>query len=112
MSRSASRLLLPMLACLANVAHGVPFFYGIWQLGNDDGTPNEFGNATWTSNASPGSPSARDDDFYLPGTYPGFGTLAGESLANFERDVTGGDPRNRIHFPLTAPQAAAGSRLK
>jgi hypothetical protein len=75
MSRPASKLLLPLLACLANAAHAVPFFYGIWEVGNDDGTPNEFGGATWTSNASPGSPSVKDDDFYLAGTYPGFGTV-------------------------------------
>lgn len=112
MSRPASRLLLPLLACLANAAHGVPFFYGIWEVGINDGTPNEFGNATWTSNASPGSPAVKDDDFYLAGTYPGFGTVAGEALANFEGSVTGGDPRNRLHFPLTAAQASVNSRLK
>ncbi len=112
MSRSASRLLLPLLACLVNASHAVPYFYGIWQIGNDDETPNEFGGATWTSNASPGSPLLRDDDFYRAATYPGFGTVADEPLVNFEGSVTGGDPRNRIHFPLTAPQASAGARLK
>lgn len=112
MSRSASRLLLPLLACLASAAHAVPYFYSIWGVGSDDGTPNEFGDATWTSNASPGSPSVKDDDFYLAGTYPGFGTVSEEALSNFERDVTGGDPRNRLHFPLTAIEASAGSRLK
>jgi uncharacterized protein (DUF1800 family) len=112
MFRPASKLLLPLLACLANLAHGVPFFYGTWQIGIDDGTPNEFGGATWSSNASPGSPSVKDDDFYLAGTYPGFGPVTAESLAHFEREVTGGDPRNRIHFPLTAGQASAGARLK
>ncbi|RYD47617.1 MAG: hypothetical protein EOP83_27760, partial [Verrucomicrobiaceae bacterium] len=93
---------LPVLLVLAETASAVPHFYGIWQIGNDEGTPNEFGGATWTSNAAPGSPTVKDDDFYYPS----------EPLANFEREVTSGDPRNRIHFPLTATQASATSRLK
>ena len=101
-----------MLLSIAGASEAVPFFQGIWQLGVDDTTPNEFGAATWNSNPSPGSPEVKDDDFYLAGTYPGLGTIPGEALANFERDVTGGDPRNRIHFPLTAAEASADSRLK
>ena len=104
--------LIPLLACLAAAVEGSVPFSEVWGIGTDDGNPNEFGNATWSPNSSPGSPSARDDDFYLAGNYPGLGAVSGEAPANFEREVTGGDPRNRIHFPLTAAQASPGARLK
>ncbi|MCW1923480.1 DUF1800 family protein [Luteolibacter arcticus] len=103
---------LPVLLVMAEPVAAVPYFYGIWQLGNDEGTPNEFGNPTWSSNPAPGSNIARDDDFYRAGTYPGFGPIGDEPLSNFEREITSGDPRNRIHFPLTVAQAASSSRLK
>ena len=62
----------------------------------------------------PGSATAKDDDYYLAGSYPApVGTLAGdEPIANFERAITAGDPRNRIHFPLGAAQVSADSRLR
>ncbi|MEK7953697.1 DUF1800 family protein [Luteolibacter soli] len=97
----ASLVLPALLLVSAETASAVPYFYGIWQLGSDNETPEEFGTTTWTINAAPGSSTIKDDDYYLT-----------EPITNFEREVTSGDPRHRIHFPLTAAQASATSRLK
>lgn len=112
MFRTVFRRLLPLLTGLAGMSQAAPYFSNVWEIGDDDSTPEEFGTATWNSNPSPGSPAVKDDDFYLPGSYPGFGSVAGEPLTSFERDLTGGDPRNRIHFPLDAAQASSAARLK
>ncbi|MCW1884349.1 DUF1800 family protein [Luteolibacter flavescens] len=115
MSRFSLRLpALPVLLALGQTAGAAttPAFQAIWRLGENNGNPNEFGSPTWNSNAAPGSPTARDDDYYRPGTYPGFGEVAGEPLTNLQRGVVSNDPRTRIHFPLTAAQASSSSRLK
>jgi uncharacterized protein (DUF1800 family) len=89
-------------------------FATVWQLGADDQSLSPFSQESFGPNSAPGSATIKDDDYYLSGTYPApIGTLAtDEPIANFERAVTSGDPRNRIHFPLTAAQASAGSLLR
>lgn len=86
----------------------------VWQLGGDDGNLAPFSQESFGPNNAPGSATAKDDDYYLAGSYPApVGTLAGdEPIANFERAITAGDPRNRIHFPLGAAQVSADSRLR
>ncbi len=89
-------------------------FTTVWQLGNDDASLSPFSQESFGPNNAPGSASLKDDDFYLAGTYPfPVGVVAAdESIAFFERAVTLGDPRNRIHFPLNAAQASAASLLR
>lgn len=85
-----------------------------WTLGSQDGNPDEFGDETYTANASPGSATVRDDDYYFAGVYPApIGSLsAAEAVANHERAVSGGDPRNRYHFTLTGAQATSTLRVR
>ncbi|MEO7098254.1 MAG: DUF1800 family protein [Luteolibacter sp.] len=89
-------------------------FTTVWQLGNDDESELPFSQESFGANNSPGSASLKDDDYYFAGTYPApVGAVAAdENVANYERAVTSGDPRNRIHFPLTAAQASSVSRLR
>ncbi len=89
-------------------------FEPVWQLGNDDASFLPFTQEDFSANDPPGSATVKDDDYYLAGTYPSpVGSLANnEALANFEHAVTQGDPRNRVHFHLTAAQASAASRLR
>jgi uncharacterized protein (DUF1800 family) len=104
-------LLLPILAFLAG--RGLAdSFEAVWQLGDDDASTAPFTQENFSSNVPPGSATAKDDDYYLAGTYAGVGTVAAESLANFEHAVSQGDPRNRVHFQLGAAQAASTSRLR
>jgi uncharacterized protein (DUF1800 family) len=88
-------------------------FTPVWQLGTDDERLPPFGQENYNSNSEPGSAAVKDDDYYFAGTYPApVGTLAvDEAPAHFERAITSGDPRNRIHFALTAA-AAANSRFR
>jgi uncharacterized protein (DUF1800 family) len=113
MRRPDSRLILiSAFAGLVHPAISAPFS-PVWQLGGDDGLLPPFSQESFGPNNPPGSATAKDDDYYLAGTYPGVGTVAAnENLANFEQAVTSGDLRNRIHFPLTAAQASATSRLR
>jgi uncharacterized protein (DUF1800 family) len=85
----------------------------VWLLGDDDDDALPFGTESYGPNSPPGSPTARDDDYYLAGTYPApVGTVAThETIGNFERAVTSSDPRVRIRFPLTTAQTSSTSRL-
>ena len=111
MSRVAVHVIIA--AQLAGFAAALPFA-PVWQLGTDDGNLLPFSQESWRPNSAPGSASLKDDDYYLAGTYPApVGVVAAdEAIANVERAVTADDPRNRIHFPLTAAQASATSRLR
>ena len=104
---------LSAVASLAGPLYGGAFD-PVWQLGADDGQTSPFGQENWTSNNAPGSATAKDDDYYLAGSYPApIGTLAAdEALANFERANPVSDPRKRVHFPLTAAQISSASRLR
>ena len=112
MSEAAYRAILAT-ALLASSAAGAQFAT-VWQLGNDDGSESPFSQESWGPNAAPGSANLKDDDYYFAGTYAApVGTLAAnENPAYFERAVTSDDPRNRIHFPLTAAEASSVSRLR
>jgi len=112
MSRPSCRLLfVPILVCLAG--QGFASTFGtVWQLGSDDESLLPFTQENFSANNAPGSANAKDDDYYLAGTYPGVGTVATENIANFEHAITQGDPRNRVHFQLEAAQAASTSRLR
>src|SRR5687768_3667732 len=97
----------------STVAHAAGYD-PVWQLGTDDNTSAPFSQESFGPNAAPGSATTKDDDYYFAGVYPvPIGTRATpEAVENFERSVTAGDPRNRLHFPLTAGQAATTSRLR
>jgi uncharacterized protein (DUF1800 family) len=86
----------------------------VWQLGADDTDSAPFSQESFAPNSAPGSANLKDDDYYFAGTYPSpVGTVAAnEDPAFVERALTSGDPRNRIHFPLTAAQASPTSRLR
>jgi uncharacterized protein (DUF1800 family) len=112
MSRPPCRIfLVPILVCLADQGFASSFAT-VWQLGEDDESSSPFTQENFSANAAPGSATAKDDDYYLAGTYPGVGTVGTENPANFEHAITQGDPRNRVHFQLSAVQAAASSRLR
>lgn len=89
-------------------------FVPVWQLGADDNSTSPFQSESYSPNSPPGSASVRDDDYYFAGTYPApIGVLAAdENPANFERAITSGDPRVRVHFPLAADKVSAHSRLR
>jgi uncharacterized protein (DUF1800 family) len=105
--------LIGISAILTDPISAAPFAR-LWQLGADDHASSPFSQESWGPNHPPGSAALKDDDYYLAGTYPApVGTLAAnETIAFFERAITEGDPRDRIHFPLTAAQASAASRLR
>jgi hypothetical protein len=107
-----SRLTALSLAFIT-LAHASDFAT-VWQLGADDQNLSPFSQESFEPNNAPGSASIMDDDYYLTGIYPSpIGMIAtDEPIANFERAVTSGDPRNRIHFPLTAAQASSASLLR
>lgn len=88
-------------------------FSTIWQLGIEDGANSEFGT-DGGENSAPGSATTKDDDYYFAGTYPApIGSVAAnEAIGNFERSVTTWDPRDRIHFNLSAAQALSTARLR
>lgn len=85
-----------------------------WSLGTTDDRASEFGSDLWGTHPAPGSPTARDDDYYLAGTYPApIGVVAtDEVLTNLERAITSGSPVTRIHFPLSAAEATAQLRVR
>ena len=89
-------------------------FVPLWQLGTDDAAFAPFSQESFGSNNPPGSANSKDDDYYFAGIYPApIGVLtASESPTSLERALTSNDPRNRIHFPLTAAQASATSSLR
>jgi uncharacterized protein (DUF1800 family) len=89
-------------------------YQAAWQLGADDSGLPPFSQESSGPNSSPGSASVKDDDYYFAGTYPTPVGVVGtdENIAFVERAVTASDPRNRIHFPLTAAQASSASRLR
>ena len=89
-------------------------FATLWQLGADDGVLEPFSQESFGPNTPPGSANLKDDDYYFAGTYPvPVGVVAtNEDISYMERAVTDGDPRERIHFPLTAAQASSTSRLR
>ena len=81
-------------------------FVRLWQIGEDDGTQSDFSQEMGV-NAPPGNPAALDDDYYFAGTYPApIGVVEeDEPWTNFERAVTSGDTRVRVHFNLDDIQA-------
>ncbi|MCP5543957.1 MAG: DUF1800 domain-containing protein [Akkermansiaceae bacterium] len=101
-------------ACLLVSPAGARDFAPLWQLGDDDGDLTPFSQESWGPNSAPGSATTKDDDFYLAGVYPApIGTLAvDEPIANFERAVTEGDPRVRVHFPLAAASRSPDAQLR
>ncbi len=103
-----------LVAFIAIGAVHASSFATVWQLGADDDSSSPFPQESFGPNNPPGSPSVKDDDYYFAGSHPPpIGTLAAdEAVENFERAVTSGDPRNRIHFPLTASQASADCMLR
>ncbi len=86
----------------------------LWSLGAVDGNPEEFGDEIWGTTTAPGSASARDDDFYFAGSYPApIGNVAAtEPSSHLEATLSTGSPICRIHFPLSAAQAAPTARVR
>ncbi len=108
------RSLLAFITLLPLVLPLQAGFAPVWNLGKDDGSSGEFGAENGSSNASPGSATALDDDYYFAGAYPApIGVLAAnETLALHERSVTTWDPENRVHFTLSAAQALSTARVR
>ncbi len=113
MSRALTILLGAAFAVAAPSALFAVDLETVWQLGQDDAEALPFETESWNPNTAPGSPSAKDDDYYFAGTYPApIGPVAGDEPANqFERAITQGDPRVRLHFPLPETACTAESRL-
>ncbi|MDF1751216.1 MAG: PKD domain-containing protein [Verrucomicrobiales bacterium] len=94
-------------------------FLELWRVGVDNGGNSDFAQESGSSNAAPGSATARDDDYYLAGNYPGaIGTVAQDesTSTNFERALTSwsptsGDKANRIHFNLPQHREDGNLRL-
>ena len=106
-----SLLLCGLLAATTSVEAA---FTTLWSLGIQNNTPEEFSPENGVSNASPGSASVLDDDYYFAGIYPApiLTVAASEPLVNFERTVSSGDPTRRIHFNLSAAQATPALRIR
>ena len=92
----------------------------IWQLGYNDNNTGDFVQESGTLEPAPGSPTARDNDYYFAGIYPALATplvAANEPWANFERALLNGqiggfnEQITRIHYNLTAAEAAPGNDL-
>ncbi|MGL4400437.1 MAG: hypothetical protein ACRCXD_11255, partial [Luteolibacter sp.] len=112
MSRGAGYFTITMGLALGIIS-AAPFAT-VWQLGADDGALEPFSEESYAPNNPPGSAQAKDDDYYLAGIYPPpvNAVAVNENIASMERAVTSGDPRVRIHFPLSAAQASAAARLR
>ena len=105
-------ILVAIVAAFASPAEAG--FSTVWTLGTRDGTPDEFSQENFSSNAMPGSATAKDDDYYFAGTYAApIGVRAtNEPLTNFERAISTSDPNDRIHFNLTSQQASGTARYR
>ncbi|MEM9081643.1 MAG: hypothetical protein AAGC74_13235 [Verrucomicrobiota bacterium] len=68
----------------------------VFTLGADDNDVAPFSIESFTAEPAPGSPTLKDDHFYLN---------LNEPIANFERAITSSDPTNIIYFDLTTAQA-------
>ena len=96
-----------------NVSGSAPIgnFVQQWLAGTNNDANTEMSQESGTSNAAPGSATARDDDWYFAGTYPApIGIVAanealgGGPATGFERALTQADPTDRIHFNLAAAE--------
>jgi hypothetical protein len=85
----------------------------VWELGYEDNNQAEFSQESFSENPPPGSPTTKDNDYYFAGQYPApIGIVTtDESWKNFERALTGSELDSRIHFNLTAAQAAPDKEL-
>lgn len=97
-------------------------YTSLWVLGEADQSEAEFNQELGGEFPTPGSATARDDDYYFAGEYPApIGLLTEDETVTdpvdrsiqsadpvgMERSVTSGAPRTRIHFILTAAEAAS-----
>ncbi len=89
-----------------------PDFVPVWLV--DESDTESYGSPTYSTNAPPGDPAARDDDYYFAGVYPApVGSVASnEPIAGFERELRESDPVQRIHFNLDADTAATGTLFR
>ena len=89
-------------------------FVELWQVGTDNDIQSEFGQEAGGSNAAPGNPNAKDDDYYLAGTYPGpvGQVVTNEPESDFERALLTVDPRVRVHFNLEDVFVAPDTRFR
>lgn len=102
--RHIAKTLIPLIGLILPTGVMGQEFLPLWKVGVDDDSSNEFSQENFTANdVSVGSATVLDDDFYVS---------AGEPLVNFERAVTNGDPNVRVHFDLTAAQAAGDTMLR
>lgn len=88
-------------------------FAPVWSLGTQDGSSGEFEQESGV-NGYPGNPDALDDDYYFAGSYPAPIGLVGanEATKKYERALTTWDQTDRVHFNLTAGQAAGTARIR
>lgn len=101
---------LGMLLMLASPSRAD--FETLWSLGVWNGNPEDgYGDASWQQNDEPGT-TGLDNDYYFAGTYPGVGTVVTEPLGNFEDGLSESNNTIRLHFMLTAAQAAGTARMR
>ncbi|YCM43550.1 hypothetical protein V2O64_19775 [Verrucomicrobiaceae bacterium 227] len=98
----------------------------LWLLGVKNDSNSDFNQEVGGSNPPPGSPTARDDDYYFAGFYATVGVVAEDEIVidpvdqsgssanpvGMERAVTHSDPQSRIHFTLNAGQATASNEYR
>jgi len=86
----------------------------LWSLGTANGDPQEFHGDYVPPNNAPGSAAAPDNDYYFAGSYgtPIGSLAANEPPGNFKRYCAAWDPRQRVHFMLSAAQASATARFR
>ncbi len=87
-------------------------FTTIWTLGNQNGTPYEFGGQTGDFTPAPGSATERDNDYYFAGTYSIGVVATAEPWTNFERGVSHYNTLSRIHFNLSPAHVTPQTRLR
>ncbi len=117
MSQSLRMLGIAVLLAAPGVQAAAPLaptYQTVWLLGTDDDRTPPFRSESYNSNPAPGSATSKDDDYYFAGTYPDpVGVVAiDEEDRNVERALTGGDPRQRFHFPLSTAERSSDSRLR
>ena len=111
---ATSKPFLASLLLLLGAAAQAVAFDLIWSLGAVDDDADEFGNEINGTVATPGSATARDDDYYFAGTYPSpIGTITSdEPITNLEKYLTTGTPISRLRFHLSPTHALPTARVR
>jgi len=113
------RLIPPFISVLCAPLASAAYVQA-WQIGLDDGSQGEFVQESGGLEPAPGSAAAKDDDYYLAGTYAdpiGVVTTNEDTVQFMERALTGtaagvGDAADRFHFNFNAGQAVGTNDIR